>query len=247
MSYLASLIIYAMSFVISAAPGVSINAPAMGSSSVLVAQELMESGEVSISTSGTDTEFKKSLMAEVQAYVDAVSITSATPEVKGSVILDSEQNEEVKFSLVSYDDEFSANELKALSEEAGGTVDSINEFLCKSLSYAEAQTESLSLDSSPATAKGSMNNGQAVCEGYANAFAILAEYAGIKSVKVRGYVRDILHVVNVTDGGFVVDVTWNDKSGNRYLMIPYREYCEISGFVPMVDYKTAFVLKYRVS
>ncbi len=244
--YLASLIIYGMGCVISAMPGEVANIPSIGFPSAVVAQELMEHNEVSINTYGTDLEFKKNLLAEIQAYVDAVSVTSTTPKVKGSVVNGGGQNEKAQFSLIFYDTEFSEIELEALSSKAGSTEDSINEFLCESLTYADIGGSKISLESSPATAKGSIENGEAVCEGYANAFSVLAEYAGIKSVKVRGYTGDIPHVVNVIDGGFVVDVTWNDKSENRYFMVPLSEYCEMTGFVPIVDYETAFFLKYGI-
>lgn len=244
---LLSLITSAIVCVASSVPGFSMRFEAERFSPEIAAQVLIASDEVCIDTFGTDTNAKRSMMMDVQAYIDAVSVTSATPTVKAVVFDGDTENEQMRLSIVYPDDGFNEDELEALSDQAGFTASSINDFLCKSLSYYEGDFQHLSLDSPQATAKGSVKNGEAVCMGYANAFTVLAERAGIKSVKVRGYVNGTLHIVNVVSGDLVVDVTWNDKTDNRFLMMPISEYREITGFTPEINYDTAFRLKYGVA
>ena len=66
-------------------------------------------------------------------------------------------------------------------------------------------------------------------------------------MKVRGYNGGVFHVMNVVDGGFAVDVTYSDGSGENYIMVPFAEYCERSGFEPVIDFDTAFEMKYGPS
>ena len=227
--------------------GFSVGVPAEKFSPTSAAQMLMATDEVFIGTFGTDMESKRAMMMDVQAYIDAVSFTSETPTVKATVIDKDKVNEKMRLSLSTMDEGFIASELEALSSRAGDTEGSINDFLCATLSYPDEDFQDISLSSVQATAKGSLKSGKAVCMGYANSFTVLAEGAGIRSVKVRGYIKDTLHVVNVVDGGLVIDVTWNDKSDNEFFLIPISEYCDKTGFVPVVDYQTAFEMKYGVA
>ena len=84
--------------------------------------------------------------------------------------------------------------------------------------------------------------------GYANLFTLLAEQAGFQSVKVRGYVDGVYHVMNVvlaSDGTYMAaDVTFNDSSNNSWSLINFSTYCEKINFVPAIDVETAFALKY---
>lgn len=217
----------------------------MNSDPAKIADEVLHDGNAFVFAYGTSKAEKNQIINDVQSYVDAVSASSMTPKVKGSVVNSGKSNEEIKMVLVYGQDEFTERELRGLTSKAGKTVESISAYLCGELSYDRAATsKKLSADSPQVTAKGSLSSGKAVCQGYANAFTILAEQAGIRSVKVRGYNDGVFHVMNVVEGGFAVDVTYSDSSGKNYIMIPFAEYCKRSGFEPIVDFELAFELKY---
>ena len=212
-----------------------------------VAAELLSDGDAYVSGVGLSGGDKQQVLSVVQAYVDAVSATSATPTVKGAVVHSGTPDERIKLVVLPVSDEFAEAELEVLSAHAGSTTTSISNYLCQRLSYdKEAAAGKLTLSSPQATARGSIMNGKAVCMGYANAFAVLAERSGIKSVKIRGYNANGYHVINVVEGGFVCDVTYADSSGvSNYIMISLEDYCEKTGFRPMVDFAVAFGLKYK--
>lgn len=77
------------------------------------------------------------------------------------------------------------------------------------------------------TAEGVFLHGNAVCEGYASAFMLLADAVGIKSIMVTGYTfanLDIRHAWNrvlIDDQWYVVDVTHNDmdETPNSVLLL----------------------------
>lgn len=220
----------------------------MSSDPARVAAEVLYDGNAFVFAAGTSTSAKNKVVNDVQSYVDALSVSSMTPKVKGSVVNSGKSNEEIKLVLVYGEDEFTEAELQALASKAGKTAESISTYLCGVLSYDHAAANrKLSADSPQVTAKGSLSGGKAVCQGYANSFAILAEQSGIRSVKVRGYNNGVFHVMNVVEGGFAVDVTYSDGSDESYIMIPFVEYCEQTGFEPVVDFDTAFELKYGQS
>ena len=189
-----------------------------------------------------------SVRREVQAYVDAISTKSETPTVEASILKSSMT---LKLSLSSTTEEFTEEELKSLCSSAGTAVESIDAFIKGKLSYdkeAAANSKALTLASSQLTAKGALSTGKAVCQGYANLFTLLAEQAGFQSVKVRGYVDGVYHVMNVvlaSDGTYMAaDVTFNDSSNNSWSLINFSTYCEKINFVPAIDVETAFALKY---
>ncbi len=218
-----------------------------GSDPVSIAAELLTDGDAYVLSYGTSLTAKRKVQDTVQAYIDAASSASATPIVRGSIVQNGTANECLKLVLVYSGDEFTSDELKGLSAEAGNTTGSISSYLCGRLSYdSGAAAKRLSQSSKQATAKGSLQSGKAVCQGYANAFALLADSVGIKSVKVRGYDSNgIFHVVNVVEGGFVCDVTYMDSHGGaQYFMVPLQDYCKMVGFRPAVNFETAFELKY---
>lgn len=84
------------------------------------------------------------------------------------------------------------------------------------------------------------------CMGYSNAFCVLAENAGIRSVKVRGHVENgtyhMMNMVEVDGELFFLDVTVNDSCG-RYTLFTMEEYVKATGFSPVID-DEAFALKY---
>lgn len=205
---------------------------------------LNEKAEITVAS----VEEASAVRREVQAYVDAISTKSETPTVEASILKSSMT---LKLSLSSTTEEFTEEELKSLCSSAGTAVESIDAFIKGKLSYdkeAAANSKALTLASSQLTAKGALSTGKAVCQGYANLFTLLAEQAGFQSVKVRGYVDGVYHVMNVvlaSDGTYMAaDVTFNDSSNNSWSLINFSTYCEKINFVPAIDVETAFALKY---
>lgn len=209
-----------------------------------VAAEILSDGDAYVNSYGTSKADKQGVLHLVQSYVDSVTSESQTPTVKGSVIHVGRSDEQIKLVLVRSDEAYTDEEMADLSAKAGNTVESINNFLVSQLSYDDSGNE-ISLSSPSATAKGALSTGKAICMGYANAFSVLAEHAGIRFVKVRGYIDGEYHVLNVIEGGFAVDVTCNDDNNNRYLMISLNDYCDMTGFKPEISFDTAFMLKYN--
>ena len=76
------------------------------------------------------------------------------------------------------------------------------------------------------TATGALLDGRANCQGYSDAFYMLATMCGLDVDKVGGYANNDSHVwntVNFGDGSYFVDVTWND--GKCILNdVPYNTY-----------------------
>lgn len=211
-----------------------------------VAAELLLDGDAYVDSCGSDEASRQKVLRLTQSYVDSVMSLSQTPSVKGFVSHNGQASEQIKLVLVYADDGYTDEETADLSSKAGDTVEAINNFLVSHLSYDDSG-DVMTPSSTSATAKGALSTGKAICMGYANAFAVLAERAGIKSVKVRGYTNGEYHVLNVVEGNFAVDVTWNDARNNRYLMIPFDDYCETTGFEPEISVNTAFELKYGFS
>lgn len=201
-----------------------------------------------------DIEEATSFRKTVQAYVDAVSAESETPVVRMTVWKKPGDNRaEISLNETSDDSVFAEEELEKMSGEAGRTSVSINEFVCKSLTYDKESAKDstgLTLASSQLVAKKAFIAGKAVCQGYANLFTLLADQAGIETVKVRGYAGETFHVMNVvrTDEGLMaLDSTINDTNGNPLaLLISMERYCKLVNFTPIIDAETAFVLKYGV-
>lgn len=209
-----------------------------------------EAGSIVVNAYGNSTADVRAKMSEIQAYVDAVSTTSTTPSVKGSIIKTDTGNQ-VRFRIVTGDveNEFSDKEMETLAAAAGSTCESISNYLCQELAYDKqaAASGKLSSTSNQATAKGALASGKAICMGYSNAFCVLAENAGIRSVKVRGHLKDggyhVLNMVEVDGELFVLDVTAND-SWDRYTLFTMEEYAKATGFSPAIDADEAFALKY---
>lgn len=64
------------------------------------------------------------------------------------------------------------------------------------------------------TSYGAIVEGSAVCEGYSKALHILLSKAGISAYSVKGYANDVRHMWNLVeldDGWYHVDPTWNDS------------------------------------
>ena len=114
-------------------------------------------------------------------------------------------------------------------------VYAINDYICEQTMYHEEAAQSIDetgkmnpmyFDANLAT--GVFTNGQAVCEGYASAFMLLARDAALESIMVSGYRKDELDVrhawnrVNIEGNWYVVDVTFNDQEDiyNSILLLP---------------------------
>ena len=100
----------------------------------------------------------------------------------------------------------------------------INDFLIKHATYDFAALENAALNNfmfvdpeyyDSFTAYGILINGVGVCSGYADAFTLIADRAGLESVIVTGYLRGNLphawNRVNINDEWYTIDVTNNDN------------------------------------
>lgn len=215
-----------------------------------IVAELFTDGDAVVSSYGTDMKYKQALLQEVQSIVDAVSTTGTTPVVKGQVSNQGKPNETTHFFLVNADDDFTPLEIGTIINHAGNTSQEINSYIVENVAYdySVSSNSGLKLNDPISTAKGALTNGLGICQGYANAFSLIAEEAGIKNVKVRGYLNNGYHVINVVDfmGEFMaVDVTSNDTTfSDDYLMIPFDDYCLKANFRPTVDVAEMIDFKY---
>jgi len=81
------------------------------------------------------------------------------------------------------------------------------------------------------TAYGALCEGTAICDGYAHAFKLLMNRAGLYCCVVDGYIDDIPHMWNMVkiDGDFYhVDVTWDDSDDLDNLSMDYYLYLNVS-------------------
>lgn len=212
-----------------------------------IAAYLMLSGECTMNYGETDTARACELKREIQEYVDAISVESETPTVTTTLLKPVDAPSYLRFTLTR------KSESNLTDIDAGSSIVSINQFICERLAYdhdAAANVKSLSLSSSSLTADGALNTGLSVCQGYANLFAILAEAQNIQVIKVRGYINDEYHVVNmihIDDAFKIVDVTYNDANGRLDVpALTIEEYQAQTGFVFELDYQAAFSAKYGV-
>ncbi len=91
----------------------------------------------------------------------------------------------------------------------------LHDWICQNVSYANADTDFTQLADAPRalTAVGALLDGQANCQGYADAFYLLATMAGFTVDRMSGFSGEERHMWNTIklDGRwFVVDVTAND-------------------------------------
>ena len=208
-----------------------------------IAAELMETGSCTCDYAG-DASSAAAFKRDIQAYIDALSAESETPgfsmTLRGQTLV-------MKLKPVEH---VNAAELDA-GMASGKSVSDINAYLCNMLAYdGEAASDTAKQDLSYAsfTAAGSLASGKAVCQGYANAFAMLAEANGFQVIKVRGYTKGTYHVANTVmteDGLKIVDVTSNDSNGNtKALLISLEAYQQLTGFQSAIDIDAAFATKY---
>lgn len=111
----------------------------------------------------------------------------------------------------------------------------INEYLCQTIEYDESALLSaenydyMQVDSEfndSFTAYGALINGKCVCAGYAAAFKLLAEEAGLSSIVVTGMLDGTMshawNKVNINGEWQIIDVTNNDSDyiGNALFNLP---------------------------
>ena len=86
----------------------------------------------------------------------------------------------------------------------------LHDILCERITYAESDSSEPMLW----TVYGALVNRTAVCEGYARAFQLLLYEFGINSTLATGLAGGTGHmwnVVNINDGFYHVDLTWDDR------------------------------------
>jgi|GEM_PF-5204483 len=95
-------------------------------------------------------------------------------------------------------------------------VTAINNYLCSTISYDYSLQRNTCYDA--------IYNGKSVCQGYANAFYMLANSAGVETEFVIGTAGGAEHSFNrclINGEYYYVDVTWNDAMNNAYLLMSY--------------------------
>lgn len=136
--------------------------------------------------------------------------------------------ERVAYAYTHGDTSFLDAEEKQLYDAAVRIVDEAKNFsskpLYRELYIHDAITERVTYhNESPQpvfarfkTASGALLDGKANCQGYADAFYMLATMCGFNVDKINGYGNDEYHVWNTIDFGegktYFVDVTWDDAS-----------------------------------
>ena len=90
----------------------------------------------------------------------------------------------------------------------------INNYICRVVDYAEVGADDRALYSA------CLAYGKATCTGYAHAFDALCTMAGVYSNQVTGLANGAhsWDYVLIGDTKYWVDPTWNDGTGNAYLM-----------------------------
>lgn len=215
-----------------------------------IAAGLLANGRVELQLGNNDA---AALRRSVQEYVDALQVKSETSVVTAKILNPNKADATLILGLDSSGEaEFSQQEIDELLGNCGRNLTTINMYICMNLQYDRdaADDSNLRLRSDAARAKSGLKTGKAVCQGYANLFAILAENSGFEVIKMRGHMSDgVYHVANAVrdDQGNIRiwDVCSNDASENCWATgISLDQYCEKIGFTPSIDVETAFELKY---
>lgn len=130
-----------------------------------------------------------------------------------------EKQEAIKDKVTEIVDKIITEDMTELDK-----VLAINQYLCDTIVYDEealanaeendfAQVDEMFYDSF--NAYGALINGKCVCAGYAAAFRLLAEEAGLESIVVTGYLDgNLAHAwnkVKIDDEWYIVDTTNNDN------------------------------------
>ena len=100
----------------------------------------------------------------------------------------------------------------------------IHDYLCKSVTY-DSEFDRYG-EGTVYTAFGALVNGHAVCEGYARAFKLLCQYAGLECILITGDSKGVGHMWNMVklEGNWYhVDVTWDDLRSK-----PHHTYLNLS-------------------
>lgn len=99
----------------------------------------------------------------------------------------------------------------------------LNQYLCEKFTYDHDALDNAAMHNykyvdpefdDSFTAYGGLINNLCVCQGYAQAFKLLADYADLDSIVVTGYLGGVGHAwnkVNIDDNWFTLDVTNNDN------------------------------------
>lgn len=173
-------------------------------------------------------------------FVEGVIPTAVTP---GGVIVYGCYYDDFPFTIYTLD--FPVEYLLAI-DAAGITNEMtdyekcvrINNYLCEVAEYGQADTTFLtmftvgdlitldqfllSLRSTSVSGVGLLQNGKAVCSGYADAFQTMTSMLGMESCIMSSDSLNHSWNVVMADGvPYFVDVTWNDSTGtDNYLMSP---------------------------
>lgn len=172
----------------------------------------------SVKIKGSIKEDTINKFANTMFYYDV--LTFNLKNISGGAIYanSAEINFEYNFSKESYDkmlaamDKTANSVIKKFDEDTSTytKIKYIHDYLIKKTEYVEdAKTAHY--------AYGAMAKGEAVCEGYAQAFAYICRKAGIRTVNVIGRAGGESHMWNkvyYNKKWYNVDVTWNDPVSN---------------------------------
>ncbi|MGX8850534.1 transglutaminase domain-containing protein [Amedibacillus sp. YH-ame10] len=202
-------------------------------------------------------EFKEAMDQEylLDAWYEAIYQNPLTLGVRG-ISYDAKNND----VLISYDQDSKTQRTKqqeivtkvkevnkSIIKEGMSDLEketAINDYLCANAEYDDAALENAEKNNfkkvdeefnDSFTAYGILINGKGVCAGYAGAFKLLADDAGLKNVVVTGYLQGSLphawNRVSLDEEWYTLDTTNND---NEY----YK-----NGLFNLSDYEAATVLK----
>lgn len=145
--------------------------------------------------------------------------------------------------VISYHDEI--EKVKELRSQLDNKVDDILSFIDDDMTDFEVElylhdylvenckylTDVNNKGYTASTAYGALCEGTAICDGYAHAFKLLMNRAGLYCCVVDGYIDDMPHMWNMVkiDGDFYhVDVTWDDSDNLDNLDMDYHLYLNVT-------------------
>ena len=163
--------------------------------------------------------YQNPLILGIKGYKISKNGKSVRVVYEESVESQAQKQEEIKEKVSEVISEIITEDMTEQEKELA-----INQYLCDTIVYDEdalanaEENNFMSVDeefNDSFTAYGALLNGKCVCAGYAAAFTLLAQEAGLESIVVTGYLDGSLahawNKVKIDDEWQIVDVTNNDN------------------------------------